>query len=170
VSHPASYAIYGELAQGSNKLMKSGLNRRVFTRVEAQAGTDIKLEGDGSIMLQPGTYRISGFSITTMQTTFAPPQPQFDSNYPGYALLYRVADENDSDILARAITIGSVQDALNATPSQFNAVFTTTKKTHIAVGHQAGEDLHDEVYLSVYEVAGIPSDYHLFAQISITRI
>jgi hypothetical protein len=38
------------------------------------------------------------------------------------------------------------------------------------VGHQSGENLHDEVYLSVYEVAGIKSEFHLFARIVITKM
>src|SRR6185295_14198220 len=48
-----SYAVYTEYAMDSNKLMKGGLNRRVFNKTEAQAGSDIALNGDGSISLQP---------------------------------------------------------------------------------------------------------------------
>lgn len=166
-----SYAIYAEYAHGSNKLMKDGLNRRVFNKVEAQVGSDIALNSDGSITLEPGTYRISGFSITTMQTTFAPPEPKNDNNYPGYALVYPLADESDGEsALEHAIGIGSPQNALDTTPSLLDLVYTTKTKTKIAVGHQSGDDLNDEVYLSVYEVAGIPSDYHVFARISITKL
>lgn len=32
-------------------------------------------------------------SLTTMQTTFAPPKATHDTNYPGYALVYPSADE-----------------------------------------------------------------------------
>jgi hypothetical protein len=167
----SSYAIYGEYAQGSNKLMKAGLNRRVFNKVEAQKGADIVLNDDGSITLEPGTYHISGYSITTMQTTFAPPQPKHDDNYPGYALVYPVADESAGKSLVKdAIGIGSPQTALDGTPSEFDLVYTTDKKTEIAVGHQSGGNLHDEVYLSVYEVAGTTSNYHVFARIDITKL
>jgi hypothetical protein len=170
-SKPASYAIYGEYAKGSNKLMKPNLNRRVFNTVEAQSGSDVKLNGDGSIELQPGTYRLEGFSITTMQTTFAPPQPKHDSNYPGYALVYPAADETaGKSLLEHVIAIGSPQTALDGTPSLFDAVYTTKTKTSIAVGHQSGADLHDEVYLSVYSVNGTTSNYHVFARISVTKI
>lgn len=169
--HPPSYAIYGEYARGSNKLMKANLNRRVFNKVEAQAGSDIKLNDDGSISLQPGTYRLTGYSITTMQTTFAPPQAKHDTNYPGYVLVYPKADETAGEsLLKNAIGIGSPQTALDGTPSLFDLVYTTKTKTEIAVGHQSGADLHNEVYLSVYEVNGTPSDYHVFARISITKL
>ena len=67
--------------------------RSFFNVVEAQAGADIALNDGGSITLQPGTYRFTGFSLTTMQTTFAPAVTQHDADYPGYALIYRVADE-----------------------------------------------------------------------------
>jgi hypothetical protein len=30
--------------------------------------------------------------------------------------------------------------------------------------------LNGEVYLSVYDVTGIPSDYHVFARVSITEL
>ncbi len=170
-SSPASYAVYAEFARDSNKLMKNGLNRRVYNVVEAQSGTDIQLSSDGSITLQPGTYRLSGFSLVTMQATFAPPQPKNNHNYPGYSLVYPVAFESDiPNLLANAIVIGSPQTALDTTPSTFEAVYTATEKSTIAVGHQSGEDLHNEVYLSVYDVEGTPSDYHVFSRIAITRL
>jgi hypothetical protein len=169
--HSHSYAVYGEYARGSNKLMKNDLNRRVFNKVETQEGSDIQLNDDGSITLQPGTYHITGYSITTMQTTFAPPQPKHNSNYPGYALVYPAADETaGQSLLQHVIGIGSPQTALDGTPSMFDLFYTTKKKTEIAVGHQSGADLHNEVYLSVYEVAGTASDYHVFARIAITRL
>lgn len=139
-SHRLSYAVYGEYAKGSNKLMKAGLNRRVFT-------------------------------ITTTQTTFAPPVAKHDTNYPGYALVYPTADETSGqELLKHALAIGSPQNALDTTPSTWDFFYTTDKKTEIAVGHQSGGDLHNEVYLSVYEVSGTPSDYHVFARISITKL
>jgi hypothetical protein len=151
--------------------MQPGLNRRVFNVVEAQAGDDIELNDDGSITLQPGTYRLTGFSLTTMQVTFAPPVPQHDTNYPGYALIYRVADESAGRALLKdAIAIGSPQTALSTTPSLFDAVYSTREKTDIAVGHQSGENLNDEIYLSVYEVSGTPSDFHVFARLAITML
>lgn len=166
-----SYAIYGEYARDANKLMKAGLNRRVFNKTEAQAGTDIRLSSDGCIAVTPGTYRLTGFSTVTMQTTFAPPQPAHDNNYPGYSLVYTKDSENSGQaVLANAIAIGSPSTASDLAPSLFDAVHTFKENTDICVGHQAGEDLHDEVYLSVYEVAGTPSDYHAVARIAVTKL
>jgi hypothetical protein len=50
------------------------------------------------------------------------------------------------------------------------AIYTVSTKTDIAVGHQSGDDLHDEVYLSIYDVGGAKSDYHAVARIAITRM
>ena len=168
---PASYAIYGEYAKDANKLMKDGLNRRVFNKVEAQAGSDITLASDGSISLEPGTYRITGYSTTTMQTGFAPPQPKNNNNYPGYAMVYpKAAEDLGMDTLKQAIAIGSPATALYLAPSLFDAVYTVTTKTDIAVGHQSGNDLNGEVWLSIYDVDGAKSDYHAVARVSITKM
>ena len=167
-----SYAVYAEFARGSNKLMQPNLNRRVLNVVEAQAGDDIHLNSDGSITLKPGTYRLTGFSLVTMQATFAPPVLKNENNYPGYCLVYPANLEREAPtrLLPGAIAVGSPATAQDTCPSIFEAVYTARSETTIAVGHQSGEDLHDEVYLSVYEVNGIPSDYHVFARIAITRL
>jgi hypothetical protein len=168
---PLSYAVYTEYARDANKLMKGGLNRRVFNKVESQSGSDITLNGDGSITLAPGTYRISGVSTVTMQTTFAPPRVTHDNNYPGYAMVYPVSAESAGmGILKQAIAIGTPNTASDLAPSVFDAIYTATARTDIAVGHQSGDDLHDEVYLSVYDVNGAKSDYHAVARIAITRM
>ena len=69
-----------------------------------------------------------------------------------------------------AIGIGSPQTALDGTPSLFDFVCTTKTTTKIAVGHQSGDDLHNEVYLSIYDVSGETSNYHVFARISIWKV
>lgn len=166
-----SYAIYAEYARDSNQLMQPGLNRRVFNKVEAQNGTDISLSEDGVVTVEPGTYRITGFSLVTMQDTFAPPVPQHDNNYPGYCLLYPLQFENDiPNLLPNAICIGSPATAQDTAPSLIDCIYMTGIRSRIALGHQSGEDLNDEVFLSVYSVAGIPSDYHVFARLAITRL
>jgi hypothetical protein len=164
-----SYAIYAEYAQDTNKLMKGGLNRRVFNKTEAQQGADIKLEPDGSITLQPGTYRIAGFSIVTMQDTFSPQYPKNGLNYPGYCVVYP-EEFQTNDTLKHALGIGSPGTALDTSPSLFDLVFTCEKPTCICVGHQSGEELNNEVYLSVYDVAGMTSPYHAFARVSVTKL
>jgi hypothetical protein len=171
-ARPASHAVFAEFARDSNKLMKNGLNRRIFNVTEAHAGSDITLGNDGYISLEPGTYRISGFSTVSMQTTFAPPTMQHNNNYPGYCMLYPRSAEaaGGMEILKQVIAIGSPHNALDMAPSLFDVIYTVTTKTDIALGHQSGEDLHDEVYLSVYEVEGTKSEYHVFARIAITRM
>jgi hypothetical protein len=106
---------------------------------------------------------MTGYSITTMQATFAPPAPANDTNYPGYALVYKVADEDAPGVtlLEDAIGIGSPQNALDGTQSTFDLFFTARRTTKIAVGHQSGDAIEaaKEVYLDVYSVAGVPSDF-----------
>jgi hypothetical protein len=165
-----SYAVYGEYARDSNKLMKPNLNRRVFNVTEAQSGTDIKLEKDGSITLKPGTYHIQGFSMVTMQATFAPPVIKNNNNYPGYCLLYPKQYESDTTILKHQICIGSPCTAYDTAPSLIDVMYTCDKEINICLGHQSGADLHNEVYISVYSVDGIPSEYHAFARLAITKM
>lgn len=168
---PLSYAVYAEYARDANKLMKNGLNRRVFNKVESQAGADIALNADGSITLHPGTYHITGTSTVTMQTTYAPPVPQNNNTYPGYSMVYPVAAENAGrGTLEQAIAIGTPNTALDLAPSVFDTVYRAPSRIDIAVGHQSGDELHNEVYLSVYEVQGEKSDYHAVARISIVRL
>jgi hypothetical protein len=73
-------------------------------------------------------------------------------------------------LLKHAYGIGTLSIPLYSTPSEFDCEIAVKEKTTIAVGHQSGHDLHDEVYISVYEVAGVKSDYHVFARIVIDRI
>ena len=49
-------------------------------------------------------------------------------------------------------------------------VTRATAPIAIAVGHQSGDELYDEVYLSVYEVEGVTSDYHAVARVTIVRM
>lgn len=167
---PISHAVFAEFARDPNKLMKNGLNRRVFNVIEFQEGGDIELLEDGAIVVAPGTYRIRGFSIVTMQTTMVP-KPLTGTNYPGYAMVYPAEYEAAAQevVLAHAISIGSPQTAYSMAPSLFEAVYTAGGRTAIAVGHQSGK-LDDPVYLSVYEVDGVASDYHVFSRVAIERL
>jgi len=166
-----SYGVYAEYARDENKLMKNGLNRRVFNTVDAQAGGDVALNEDGSITLLPGTYRISGVSTVTMQTKYAPPKPKHDNTYPGYSMVYPLqAEDAGRGTLQQAIAIGTPATAMYLAPSVFDAIYVATAPIAIAVGHQSGDELYDEVYLSVYEVEGVTSDYHAVARVTIVRM
>jgi len=168
---PLSYAVYAEYARDTNKLMKNGLNRRVFNKVESQSGFGITLNPDGSISLAPGTYHMTGVSTVTMQTAYAPPVSQYNNTYPGYGMVYPVsAEDTGHEVLKRAIAIGTPATAMYMAPSVFDTIYVAPATIDIAVGHQSGDDLHDEVYLSVYEVQGETSDYHAVARITIVRL
>lgn len=164
-----SFAIYAEFARKKNNIMKNGLNRRVFNVVEAEHGSDIRLEKDGSVALQQGTYRITGFSMVTMQASQEPPRLKHGTNYPGYCLAYPRQFET-KDPLNNNICIGSLTTAPDNVPSLFDFIYTCEEKTNICIGHQSGEELNKEVYLSVYEVDGIKSEYHVAARITIMKL
>jgi hypothetical protein len=172
----AAFAIYAEYAHDSNKLMQPNLNRRVFDSVEAQSGTDIQLikqgKDAGCVTLEKGTYRITGFSMVTMQDSLSPPHLDHNNTYPGYAVVYPLLYEDSAmtPLLRHAVGIGCLSIPYYSTSSLFDCVYTVKEKTTIAVGHQSGPDLHDEVYLSVYEVAGLATDYHVVARIAINKI
>lgn len=166
-----SIAIYAEYARESNKVMHDGLNRRVFNVKEVERGKGISLDADGSITLAPGTYRLTGFSTVTMQTAMSPPDIS-SGNFPGYCMLYRREDEAlDEKLLPKALAIGSGATSAYLEPSTFDTVCTFEEVTHICVGHQSGGGLNGRVWLSIYQPTdGVPSEYHVVARISITRL
>lgn len=167
----ASYAVYSEFARDSNIHMKNGLNRRMFNDTEIQQGSDIALLKDGSIRLKAGTYRLTGFSLVTMQVNTPPPVSKFNMNYPGYALLYYKDFEADSVVLQHQFCIGSPGTALDTDPSLFDVVMNFPADTTICVGHQSGNQLNNEVYRSVYIVDSVTSSpYHLFSRIAIFKL
>jgi hypothetical protein len=164
-----SSAIFAEFARGANKSMKDGLNRRVFNVTESLHGKDIALHSDGSVTLQPGSYRISGFSMVTMQTSMAASfQPQ---NYPGYCLVYLAKDEQNPEILKRQIGIGTPATSAECNPSLFDLVYTCDTATAICVGHQSGNNLPaDKIFLSVFKVDKDTSNYHVFSRMAVTKL
>jgi hypothetical protein len=168
----ADHAIFGEYASRFNKKMVNGLNRRVFNREEVtDKNGNIILGTDGAITLNPGMYRIMGFSNVTMQDELWPSPLRHATTYPGYCLVYRKEDEPKSqdDLLPLALGIGSPTAAAYFAPSTFDLVAVIASKTEICAGHQVGAS-NDEVYLSIYEIDGTKSDYHAVARIGITRL
>jgi hypothetical protein len=166
--HPhahTAYAIYAEFAK-SNLRMQNGLNRRIFNTTEVETGPNIRRDDTGVITLLPGTYRITGFSMVTMQTTFSPPVVK--SNYPGYCLVY----DTDQEANARDthICVGTPATSSECNPSIFECVITCRQPRQISVGHQSGNDLLEPIYLTVYDVAGETSPYHVCARIAIYQM
>ncbi len=74
--------------------MHPDLHRRVFDTLEAQFGTDIHLikkgKDVGCITLEKGTYRLTGFSMVTMQESLLPAHLDYNDTYPGYAMVYHL--------------------------------------------------------------------------------
>lgn len=172
-NEPKAYAVYAEYARDSNVHMQPDLNRRVFNVTETACKTkDIRLEKDGSITLEPGTYRINGFSIVTMQLSVDTPALLHNNTYPGYCILYPKIYEDSAmiPILEHANCVGTLSTAYSSTPSLFDCIVTFKKTTSICLGHQAGHDLHNEVYLDVYTVDGTSSDYHVMSRIAVAKM
>jgi hypothetical protein len=165
-------AIFAEYASESNKKMEAGLNRRVFNRIEvADSRHNVLLAADGSVVFNPGTYRITGFSNVTMQDELWPAPLKHATTYPGYCLVYKKDDEHKSqaEILPLALGIGSPTAAAYFAPSTFDLVAIFDERTAICVGHQVG-NTNGEVYLSIYEIDGTKSDYHAVARVAITKL
>ena len=165
-------AIFAEYASESNRKMADGLNRRVFNRIEVADGRrNVLLAADGSVVFNPGTYRITGFSSVTMQDELWPPPLKHGTTYPGYCLVYRKDDESKSqaEILPLALGIGSPTAAAYFAPSTFDLVAVFGEKTEICVGHQVGKT-NGDVYLSIYEIDETKSDYHAVARVAVTKL
>src|SRR4030095_1285222 len=65
------YAVFTEFSP-DNKMMTPGFNTRVFTDVDSQRGnSDFKT---GAITLAPGSYHITGFSMSTYNSGGEPPE------------------------------------------------------------------------------------------------
>src|SRR3954471_5846338 len=96
VSGANPYVIYAEYAT-KNDTMENGLNRRLFDSLEVDCGgSSIKHQADGSFALDIGTYRVTGFSTTTMQNGFGLPVMKDSNTYPGYCLAYFREDEKQA--------------------------------------------------------------------------
>lgn len=168
VSHEPSYAVFAEMGR-ANKSMAGGVNRRVFNKVVASRGSDVALQADGAIRVQPGTYHISGYSLVTIQDSLnVKASPLL---YPGYCLLYESRYERDrAGLLKNVLALGCPSTACYASPSIFDTVVTFSKPIEICLGHQAGNDV-SSVFLTF--VDGDPagaSATRVFAQVSIFRV
>ncbi|WP_235065737.1 hypothetical protein [Mycobacterium sp. 012931] len=107
----------------SNMPMKPGMNVRVFNDVNMDAHGYIKYDkSNGRLTLQPGTYRIDGWSLTLFGFQLTPQQQAATYSAPGYAFFWN-ADEKKAEIL------GSLQDPLYAQKSIINGILTVRKTT-----------------------------------------
>ncbi len=168
-----SLAIYEERTSRAtgNKLMGNGVNRRIFNIKTKQSGKAITCDNNGRIFLEPGTYRISGFSTVTMEITMPNPYKEYD--YPGYCMVYPTKYESlgREELQLYLWGVGGVASSDKCSPSCFDMVYTITKNDTISVGHQSGANYKYPIYLSVYKtLEGDSSDYRVFSRIAIQRL
>ncbi len=151
----------------SNMPMKPGMNVRVFNDVNMDAHGYIKYDkSNGRLTLQPGTYRIDGWSLPLFGFQLTPQQQAATYSAPGYAFFWN-ADEKKAEIL------GSLQDPLYAQKSIINGILTVRKTTNYYFGHQNGIKL-DGIKLEIYDPDiktpdGQSSTDHAFAQLVVER-
>jgi hypothetical protein len=159
-----SYAVFAEHSP-TTKLMKPGMNTRVFNVVEAHSGSGIRLEMDtGVITLAPGTYHITGFSSTAYATQEPPEmvatRAPANGGYCRLRLESDAAEDRDAGIV-----FGGISTA-NVVPSLVETYFTTASEARIVMEHQCGSNVQDVCLQS--DAGG--STKHVFARISIRRL
>jgi hypothetical protein len=173
-----AYAIYSDRPTdlGAATEMGPGLVPRAFTHVCIEYGQAISRDmfDFTRIRLIPGTYRISGFSILTMDIPGQRPNLNPYNKYGGYCCVYDAAHPPESEAdMDKCIAVGSINQAFDTSPSLFDAVYTCTAIPHtdICVGHQCSyvptQDQENKVYI---RVATRDSLVHDFARISIFKI
>ena len=152
----------------SNLPMKPGTNVRVFNDVYLDARDYIKYDkSTGYLTLEPGTYRVDGWSLTTFGWQLTPAQQAAAYSAPGYAFLWNV-EANKIEVLA------SLQDPLYSLPSNMHGVINVSKRTQFFFAHQNGNEVTG-ISLQLYDPAiklpdGTPSTSHAFAQLVIERL
>ncbi|PJE05902.1 MAG: hypothetical protein CK429_28875 [Mycobacterium sp.] len=153
-SSPRLWGAFTE--RGVNSIaMKPGRNVGMFTGVNLDAHGYIKYDkASGRLALEPGSYRVDGWSLTTFG--FTPEQRAVAYSAPGNAFLWNV-DKNDVEILA------SVADPLDSSPSIINGVLRVERTTQYYFGHQNGDKV-DGISLET------PAADRAFAQLVIERL
>ncbi|MCX2933387.1 hypothetical protein ORI20_24245 [Mycobacterium sp. CVI_P3] len=162
-----AWASFTELGL-TNVPMKPGANVRVFDEASVNAHDLIRYDKtDGYLTLEPGTYRVDGWSLTTFGYELTPEQRAAAFSAPGYAYLWN-ADENKFAIL------GSMQDPLDSQPSVLDGIVEVPKTTRYYLAHQNGRNVSG-IYLQVYDPRatmpdGSVSTNHAFAQLVVERL
>ena len=159
-----AFVVLEDWAGVNNVPMDTGTNVRHFNKI---FGTleGVKVVGDSALQLSAGTYRLSGFSITTFGYTTG--QKVFAA--PGYAFVLR------TDTTTPSIAIlGSMQDAQYSAPSFVDGLFTIESGTHTyELGHQQGSTKAQVA--GIFLDMGQPPDPHhqgghLFARLVVQRL
>src|SRR5690349_20440698 len=87
-----------------NLAMQSGTNLRIFNQVVPDNSNSIAYDAaTGYLTLQPGIYRVDGWSLTTFGWQLAPAQQAAVYSAPGYCFLWNVKAD-------KVEILGSLQD------------------------------------------------------------
>jgi hypothetical protein len=149
--------------------MEPGLNRRVLNTITAKAGNDILLREDGSFQVQPGTYRISGYSLIVHEA--AGGAESTGQPAPGYCLVYEKRYENDRAALTRnAVAIGTPSMATSMGPSLFDTIATFEEEITLCVGHQSGQNVTNLYLAYIDGDPQGPSATRRLAQVALVRL
>jgi hypothetical protein len=126
------YAVFERLAGTVTIPMQPGTNLRTFNHNTPNV-PGIALGADQkTIVLEKGTYRITGMSITTYEWGHddANSKPR-----PGYAFLWKSADTTS------IVLLGSIQDPQFSAPSEIDGFVQVTARTGFQLGHQNGNSV-----------------------------
>lgn len=164
IAEDASYGVYSYLAE-EDELANDSWNTRHFNTVNAQQGSDITLLQTGEttdgqyISVQPGTYRLSGFSLMIGMS---------DNPGVGYCEVMGlpIEDPQFPDQPSEVLVVGNVAQAGYKVPCIFETVWTFEEPQSIYVRHQAG-DAEDSLYMGKDVLGSYPD---LFARITIQRL
>ncbi len=187
-----AYAIFSESTDSSLDLkldtaeMEPGLPSRIFNKCETAYPVPppkpdpkqlISIADPAKcdqIRLLKGYYRINGVSFLTMLEAGKPPvRPISLDNlydiYPGYCILYDVANPPQLDDLSKALAIGTMGTAYDSGPSIFDCVVKVDKEMYVTLGHQCTYDGRGAYDAKAYLRLG-GSDGHVAARIAIFKI
>lgn len=151
-----------------NVAMSPGANIRVFNDTSVSGDGSIGYdEATGYLTLQPGTYRVDGWSLTTFGFELTAAQRAAVYSAPGYAFLWNV----DTESIA---ILGSMQDPLDGGLSLIDGVVEVATPAQFYLAHQNGRQV-DGLSLQVYDpdvrlADGSTSVDHAFAQLVIERL
>jgi hypothetical protein len=177
-----NYAIFAEQTlQEETVEMKFGMPNRYFNQIEAGENCPfIKRDPQNfeRIILQPGTYRISGVSFITMipPGPLDKPIPLIDTRgllniYPGYCVLYDATKPAPTpQNLSNSICLGTMATAYDSAPSTYDCVYSVGEKGGaISLGHQCGyPEIPPADHKAYLRVGG--TKYHVAARIVIFKI
>ncbi|WP_164002363.1 hypothetical protein [Pyxidicoccus caerfyrddinensis] len=171
VSYSRSFAVFSEDSPETKKMEVGGMHTRVFTRVEARSPDNaIQLDlATGIITLPPGTYHITGFSMTAFLTGEEPSGMMATKKFAngGYCRLRHAGGVAEDIPNEDAIVVGSISTP-NAIPSLIETYFTTNVDARILMEHQSGNT--DQVADVVLRANPNESPWHIFARICISRV